>query len=77
MKPSQQNIGSIQIDETLCQGHGRCYSLAPDLFESDEVGNGQVIREDLIESDLVSARRADEGCPESAVVLTLRPTVAP
>ena len=28
----------VQIDSALCQGHGRCYDLAPDLFGDDEDG---------------------------------------
>jgi len=26
----------IRIDPERCQGHGRCYDLAPDLFGDDE-----------------------------------------
>ena len=26
----------VQIDSKLCQGHGRCYDLAPDLFGEDD-----------------------------------------
>ncbi|MFC4694533.1 ferredoxin [Geodermatophilus arenarius] len=28
----------ISIDPSLCQGHGRCYDLAPDLFSADDEG---------------------------------------
>ena len=28
----------VQIDSQLCQGHGRCYDLAPDLFGEDDEG---------------------------------------
>ena len=30
----------VHVDQEICQGHGRCYSLAPELFEPDEIGNG-------------------------------------
>ena len=26
----------VHVDEARCEGHGRCYDLAPDLFEPDE-----------------------------------------
>ena len=60
----------VQIDAGLCQGHGRCYDLSPDLFGEDEdgygtvSGNGQVPagRED-------DARLAAANCPESAVAV--------
>jgi ferredoxin len=64
----------VAIDPALCQGHGRCYDLAPDLFGEDEDGystltpltaGGQVPpdRED-------DARLAAANCPESAITLT-------
>jgi ferredoxin len=36
----------VQIDPGLCQGHGRCYDLAPDLFGADDEGYGQVLGEE-------------------------------
>ena len=30
----------VQIDSERCQGHGRCYDLAPDLFGDDDEGYG-------------------------------------
>ena len=63
----------VQIASALCQGHGRCYDLAPDLFGDDEDGyatltertaNGQV--PPGYEDD---AQLAADNCPESAVVL--------
>ena len=33
----------VQINPELCQGHGRCYDLAPGLFGADEEGYGQVL----------------------------------
>jgi ferredoxin len=63
----------VQIDPALCQGHGRCYDLAPDLFGEDEDGyatlapltaDGEVPtgRED-------DAQLAADNCPESAIAL--------
>ena len=28
----------VSIDSDKCQGHGRCYSLAPAVFDSDDEG---------------------------------------
>jgi ferredoxin len=61
----------VLIDPDRCQGHGRCYDLAPDLFGADDEGyatllvpGGQVPggRED-------DARLAADNCPESAVLV--------
>ena len=34
----------VRVITEKCQGHGRCYSLAPELFESDDYGNSVVAR---------------------------------
>ena len=63
----------VQIDPALCQGHGRCYDLAPDLFGEDE--DGYATLTELTADGHVppgrqdAARLAAANCPESAVVL--------
>jgi ferredoxin len=60
----------VQIDPERCQGHGRCYDLAPGLFGDDEEGYGQVIGDGTVppgEQD--AARRAVANCPERAIDL--------
>jgi ferredoxin len=32
----------LELDRDRCTGHGRCYSLAPDLFDCDEEGYSQL-----------------------------------
>jgi ferredoxin len=58
------------IDRERCQGHGRCYDLAPDLFGEDEDGYGVVLGDGQVppgrEDD---ARLAEANCPEAAVEL--------
>jgi ferredoxin len=60
----------VLIDPDRCQGHGRCYDLAPDLFGEDEDGYGTVLGDGRVpparEDD---ARLAVANCPESAVAL--------
>ena len=41
----------VQIDPERCQGHGRCYDLAPDLFGDDEEGYGQVLGDGTVPPD--------------------------
>jgi ferredoxin len=58
----------VQIDSDKCQGHGRCYELAPDVFTDDEEGNGQVIGDGGVTSaNEEAARLAVANCPESAI----------
>ena len=61
----------VQIDAELCQGHGRCYDLAPDVFGEDEDGyavllcDGGRVPDGLAED----ARLAVANCPEEALSL--------
>jgi ferredoxin len=59
------------IDEDVCAGHGRCYSLEPELFDSDDAGYPLVRHETLPAALLVRASHAVGNCPEGAVSLRL------
>jgi ferredoxin len=60
----------LSIDYEKCQGHGRCYSVAPELFEADEAGFGVVRTAQLDRPDEPAARQAIDACPERAIVLS-------
>ena len=58
----------VQIHSERCQGHGRCYDLAPGLFGEDEEGFGQVLGDGVVPPGLEGeARLAVANCPERAV----------
>jgi ferredoxin len=58
----------VQIDPERCQGHGRCYDLAPSLFGDDEEGYGQVLGDGTVSPDQErEARLAVVNCPEHAI----------
>jgi len=58
----------IQIDPERCQGHGRCYDLAPSLFGDDEEGYGQVLGDGTVSPEQErEARLAVVNCPEHAI----------
>jgi ferredoxin len=60
----------IRIDTERCEGHGRCYALAPALVEPDELGNGREIGDGSVpQAEEVAAQQAAANCPEHAVVL--------
>ena len=60
----------VRINHELCQGHGRCYDLAPGLFGDDDEGYGQVLGDGVVPPDLDDqARRAVANCPERAIAL--------
>ena len=58
----------VVIDADLCQGQGRCFSIAPSVFGFDELGSGVVlVTGELGEGELELARLAEANCPEHAV----------
>lgn len=59
----------LRIDPELCAGHGRCYSLAPEVFDCDEFGHGTVVSEELPEHLRPKAEQGAANCPEGAISL--------
>jgi ferredoxin len=60
----------VSIDRERCEGHGRCYSVCPELFEPDEVGQGRPIGAGEVPKALArGARLAEANCPEHAVIV--------
>jgi ferredoxin len=58
----------LRVDPEKCQGHSRCKSLAPELFELDEFGNAHEINDGIVPDDLVEkAYLAKSNCPELAI----------
>ncbi|MBW2232931.1 MAG: ferredoxin [Deltaproteobacteria bacterium] len=59
----------VEHDSNACVGHGRCYVLAPDVFDEDERGHG-VVKQASVHAELAKqARLAAENCPEDAITL--------
>jgi ferredoxin len=59
----------VRVDERLCSGHGRCYTLAPQVYEPDDEGHCLVLREDVRQELEASARRGALNCPEDAITI--------
>jgi len=58
-----------RVDRENCVGHGRCYSLAPDVYSDDERGHCVVGPEPLPRNLEAQARLGADNCPESAISL--------
>jgi len=61
----------VHVDPEKCQGHNRCYAIAPDLFDVDDLGfaterNGGSVPEQMEDQ----ARAAVANCPEFAITIT-------
>ena len=60
----------VQIDSAACQGHGRCYDLAPGLFGDDAEGYGKILDDGPVPpGQEADARLAVASCPERAIIL--------
>ena len=67
-RTERSNAVKVQINSELCQGHGRCYDLAPDLFGADDEGYGKVLGDGVVPPGAErQARLAESNCPERAV----------
>lgn len=67
---SSETTFRVWVDPEKCQGHNRCYSLAPELFDVDELGMASAKGDGTVPADLLDkARKAVANCPEYAVTL--------
>jgi ferredoxin len=57
----------IRIDPDRCQGHARCFALAPELFAVDDYGQGSVIVDEVPMALEDRADLAIANCPEYAI----------
>jgi ferredoxin len=58
----------VRVDAERCQGHNRCYALAPELFDVDEYGMASAKDDGTVPEGLEEkARLAEANCPEFAV----------
>jgi ferredoxin len=60
----------VFIDAEKCQGHNRCFAIAPELFDVDDLGNAFVLGDGTVSSELEpKARLAVANCPERAITI--------
>ena len=60
----------VIVDSQKCQGHNRCYALAPELFDVDDYGQASAIGDGIVPPALESrAKLAAANCPEYAIAV--------
>jgi ferredoxin len=62
-------VTRVCVDADRCEGHGRCYTLAPNVFDADEVGHAVVLVENVSGDLEAQALTAEQNCPEGAITL--------
>lgn len=61
----------VHVDQEKCQGHNRCYALAPELFDVDDYGTAFEVGDGVVPAGLEDkARLAAANCPEYAIEIT-------
>ncbi|MFN3217311.1 MAG: ferredoxin [Acidimicrobiales bacterium] len=60
----------INFDRDACQGHNRCYMLAPELFDVDDEGYAILLVEGEVPAELAEkAQLTVDNCPEFAITI--------
>ena len=61
----------LTVDPDKCQGHNRCYALAPALFDVDDFGFATAAGDGVVPTDQEGlARLVVANCPEFAISLS-------
>ena len=60
----------VSVDEDRCQGHARCWSICPEVFELDDEGPAVVVQPEVPAELEAKARAAADNCPELAITVT-------
>jgi len=67
----------VHVDPERCQGHNRCYSIAPELFEIDEYGTARAKGDGMVPPALEDKVDICQNATDLAISLGLeRPKVA-
>jgi len=58
----------VVLDSARCQGHNRCYAIAPEIFDVDEYGMAVLLHDGAVPTGLEDkATLAAANCPEFAI----------
>jgi len=58
----------VLLDLERCQGHNRCYAIAPEIFDVDDYGMPVLLQDGVVPDGLQDkAALAIANCPEFAI----------
>jgi ferredoxin len=60
----------VAVDADRCEGHARCWSICPEVFELDDEGHAVVVVEEVPPELEERARDAATNCPERAITVS-------
>jgi ferredoxin len=59
----------VHVDVEKCTGHARCWSLAPEVYELDDLGYNVTPVKDVPPELEEAARKGALACPELAITV--------
>jgi len=60
----------IHVDRDKCEGHSRCYALAPTLVDVDDLGNAFELNDGVVPAGMEEkAQLIIDNCPEFAIAV--------
>jgi ferredoxin len=59
----------ITVDHDICTGHGRCATVAPDVYSLDDAGFCAVTTLEVGPELAAAARAGANNCPERAITV--------
>ena len=59
----------VHVDPDKCQGHNRCFAIAPELFDVDDLGQAHEVGDGEVPPVLEEKARLAANCPEFAIVI--------
>ena len=60
----------VFVNEEKCQGHNRCFAIAPELFDVDDYGTAFALNDGVVPAEFEDkARLAAANCPEFAITI--------
>jgi ferredoxin len=60
----------VEVDPAVCEAHGECVSILPEVFDLDDDEVLQIREGELAEGEVASAERAVASCPMGALRLS-------
>lgn len=60
----------VAVDADRCEGHARCWSICPEVFELDDEGHAVVLAPEVPPELEAKALDAATNCPERAITVS-------
>lgn len=60
----------VTVDADRCEGHARCWSICPEIFDLDDEGHAVVLAAEVPAGLEAKAQEAATNCPERAITVS-------